>query len=275
MTRASQPTPAATANRRSTAGSPARRRASPSRGRSSAVPRPRSASIARPGRSGMPMRVGQDVAGPAGDDRERDAASRRGRWQRRDGPVAADGDDQAGAVVDGPVAGRVDRRPRPRPGPRAALRRSPRGPTLDVGQDPRPPRFGSRSREAPGLTITIVGPSVERGSNGSGSRRRRVMPGSRRGSRRLAPGSEGLEVVAARRPTRSISPAASAKPRSSSAPTSRMRSRRIQRVGGPPGSDSSKIVVRLHDLGRRVVEGRPGLDDRPSGLRVRSGRTRG
>ena len=85
--------------------------------------------------------------------------------------------------------------------------------------------------------------------------------------RALAAGAQRAQVVAAGQAS-TVSPASSAKPRSSSAETSRSRSRRSQRRAGSPWPPSSKIVVRVTLAARGVVLRRVGLGHDRAGLRV-------
>ena len=86
--------------------------------------------------------------------------------------------------------------------------------------------------------------------------------------RALAARAHQAHVVAAGHGISTISPASSAKPRSSSAETRRSRSRRTQRRVGSPWPPSSKIVVRVTLAARRVVLRRAGLGHDRAGLRI-------
>ena len=163
MTRASKPAPQPIANvgtlsaRRSPRRAPSGPRGEPERDLAEVDrPRPRLSQRGDRGRrrAGHPEDAGQQVAGAAGHDPERDAGPRQRGRDLAQGPVAADADDRRDTLRDGGIDGRprlllarssrrseagCRRAARARPGPRRRARRA--APL-------------SRSREPNGLTMT-------------------------------------------------------------------------------------------------------------------------
>ena len=114
MTRASQPTPAATANRCSVGGGHGRVGRIDQRRRAEVDRAPLGAAegFDRPARAVRdPEGVRQDVPGPGRDDRERDPGPGQVPGQRGDRAITADGDDEPGPGGHRPTTGRIDRCP--------------------------------------------------------------------------------------------------------------------------------------------------------------------